>query len=152
MTASDQVVYQPTPPRWWALHVTGELDLATGPHLDARLGRAAARRFGDGLVLDLSAVPFMDCAGLRPLLRAQERLPGRFCLRRPQPLVRRLLDLADVADILRILPDLEPWPAEVDPQRCGVILDDPFDHRLSRPVVTLARARASGPVRPVPKR
>jgi len=118
-----------SPPRWWVLHVSGDLDLLTGPDLDARVGRATALHRGDGLVLDLSNVPFMDCAGLSPVLRARNRLGSRLCLRGLQPRVWRLLQLAGVADQLRILPAADRWPAEADPHRCRVVLDDLLDHR-----------------------
>lgn len=123
--------------QWWALHVSGDLDLLTGPDLDARLGRALAVHRDDGFVLNLSDVLFMDCAGLGPVLRVRNRLGHRLCLRGVQPLVRRLLDLAGVTATLRILPATELWPAEADPLRCHVLLDDLLDHRPAPPVVDL---------------
>ena len=113
--------------------MSGELDLATGPGLDARIGRAMAQRHKDGLVLDLSGVTFMDCAGLQPILRGRNRLGHRLCLRAVPARVLRLLILADVVGSLRILPGEQSWPAEADPGRCGIILDDLFDHRPARP-------------------
>ncbi len=66
-----------------------DLDLSTGPQLDSRLNRAMTLHDGDGLVLDLSDVPFMDCAGLVPVLRARNALGDRFwpvgADRRPRP-------------------------------------------------------------------
>lgn len=132
------------PQRWWALHVSGDLDLVTGPDLDARLGRAMALHHGDGLVLNLSGVPFMDCAGLGPVLRARNRLAERFCLSALRPRVLRLLDLTGVKETLRILPDGGLWPTEADPQRCRVVLDDLFDHRPAQPPVRLGGAPAMG--------
>jgi len=117
------------PNRWWVLFVSDELDLVTGPGLDARIGRAMAPRHGDGLILDLSGVTFIDCAGLRPILRGRNRLGHRLCLRAvPEPVLRLLL-LADVAGSLRILPTEHLWPAEADPERCRTVLDDLLDHR-----------------------
>jgi len=127
------------PDRWWVLHVSGELDVATAPDLDARMGRAVALRHGDGLVLDLSAVTFVDCAGLRPVLRGRNRLGRRLCLRAVPARVLRLLLLAEVAGSVRILPGERLWPAEADPGRCGIIFDDLFDHRPARPVLRLPR-------------
>ena len=131
------------PDRWWALHVSGELDLATGPGLDARMGCAVAQRHGDGLVLDLSTVTFVDCAGPRPVLRGRNRLGQRLCLRAVPAQMLRLLLLAELAGNLRILPGEHLWPAEADPGRCGIILDDLFDHRPARPVVRLPRTDVS---------
>ena len=46
------------------------------------------------MVLDLSEVTYMDCAGLAPMLAARARLGDRFWLRGLQPPVTRLLQLA----------------------------------------------------------
>jgi anti-anti-sigma factor len=137
MEGLDVVVPGPLPTHWWALHVSGELDIATAPDLEARLGRALAQHHGAGIVLDLSAVTFLDCAGLRPVIRARNRLAHRLCLRGVHGRVARLMDLADVTDSLRILPDAQPWPPESEPEHRGVVLDDLFDHRPARPVIDL---------------
>lgn len=147
-TLSDPRALVLPPHDWWALHVSGDLDLVTGPDLDARLGRAMTLHHGEGLVLNLAAVPFMDCAGLGPVLRARNRLGNRFCLRCVHPRVLRLLDVAGVAASLRILPAAELWPTEADPLRCHVILDDLLDHRPAQPVVHLRGT--PGPSTPSP--
>ena len=49
------------------LQPAGELDLATAPHLDARIDRLRADGVED-IVLDLRAVTFLDCFGLRVVL------------------------------------------------------------------------------------
>ena len=96
-----------------------------------------AQRHGDGLVLDLSGVTFMDCAGLQPILRARNRLGHRLCLRAVPARVLRLLLLAGVAGRMRILPGEPPRTAGTDPGRCRIILDDLFDHRPARPAGAL---------------
>jgi anti-anti-sigma factor len=113
------------------LHVSGDLDVFSARDLDARLGRALALHRGDGLVLDLSNVPFMDCAGLGPVLRVRQRLEGRLALRGLQPQVDRLLNLARVVATVRILPPPGLWPSEADPHECRVVWDDLLDHRPS---------------------
>ena len=138
-TLSTPASFVSLPHCWWALQFSGDLDIASGPRLDARLRRAMASHDGDGLVLDLSDVPFMDCAGLGPLLRARNALSERFCLTEPGPRVRRLLALAGVTQTLRILPGTDRWPAEADPRRCHVFLDDLLDHR-STPLARVASA------------
>jgi anti-anti-sigma factor len=140
MTATLPTLTRTTSPvrRWWALHVGGDLDLATAPDLEARLARALAFHRDDGLVLDLSEVTFMDCAGLRPVLRARNRIEHLW-LRGVHPRVRQLLDLAGVTDTLRILPTAQLWPAEADPLLCHVVLDDVSDHRPAQPLVRLGR-------------
>jgi anti-anti-sigma factor len=70
------------------LHLSGEVDLLTAPALRERLYDAAlgSERM---LVVDLSAVTFLDCAGLGPLLEARAYLGGRLRLRGvPWPMQR----------------------------------------------------------------
>jgi stage II sporulation protein AA (anti-sigma F factor antagonist) len=78
--------------------VDGYLDVDTVPelrdHLSDQVGRG--RRH---LLLDLSAVPFMDSSGLNVILRAYEetrRVGGSVRLISPTPTVQRILDLTGV--------------------------------------------------------
>lgn len=77
--------------------IAGELDLATSPQLLDIASRFEAR--SQPVVLDLSAVTFVDSSGVRALLDA-ERLAGdkgrRLALYRPSMAVARLLDLVDL--------------------------------------------------------
>jgi len=116
------------PSRWWAVRPDGDLDLASAPGLTARLARVAARYPDDGIVLDLSRVPFLDCAGLRPLMGARARHGGRFCLRGASPRVLRFLTIAGVAHSLRILPGTDGWPAGAEATRCAIATDDVATH------------------------
>jgi anti-anti-sigma factor len=50
------------------VHLTGELDLATAPELEQVLDDVVARHSG-AIMLDLSGLTFVDCAGLRPVHR-----------------------------------------------------------------------------------
>jgi anti-anti-sigma factor len=54
------------------LLVSGELDLATAPQLEAALA-AHLRSRPQTVIVDLSRVTFIDCAGLNVLLRARRR-------------------------------------------------------------------------------
>jgi len=80
----------------------GELDGATAPSMRSVLAAAVAtpaRR----VVVDLSAVEFMDCSSLRLLRFAARslRAQGRdLVLRYPSAPVRRLLDITGTADEL----------------------------------------------------
>jgi anti-anti-sigma factor len=85
---------------------------------------------GDGFVLDLSDVPFMDCAGLGTVVHAHNSLAERLCLTAPQPRVMRLLELTGVRPTLRILPIGDLWPTEADARRCHVLLDRTGPHRM----------------------
>ncbi|MDX2560800.1 STAS domain-containing protein [Streptomyces sp. TX20-6-3] len=49
--------------------VSGEIDSTTAPHLRRSL-RAALRAHPEGVTLDLAAVTFCDCAGLRGFMTA----------------------------------------------------------------------------------
>ena len=53
--------------------VTGEIDVGSAAELQDKALRAYSR-FGTPLILDLSEVRFMDCAGLNALLRIRARM------------------------------------------------------------------------------
>jgi anti-anti-sigma factor len=86
------------------LTVSGELDLATSPALEAELERASA---GPELViLDLRGVTFMDSTGLSLLVKAQRRAQDsrrRLAVVKGGPQVERLLTLTGVADRLTLI-------------------------------------------------
>jgi anti-anti-sigma factor len=85
------------------LAVRGELDLASYRSLEEALGRAL-ESCPKSVVLDLAELEFMDVAGLRSVLRAQESLTAagkRLVLAAPAPGVRRLLALTGQEDALR---------------------------------------------------
>jgi len=84
--------------------VHGEQDLASAPELARALAEAAAHP-GSQVRVDLQAVTFMDCAGIRPLLQAQETLGDRLCLWNPSPAVTRLLQLADLFGTFAVFSD-----------------------------------------------
>ncbi|MEU2546973.1 STAS domain-containing protein [Streptomyces roseolus] len=80
------------------LTVGGELDMETAAGLQDRL----SEQFGHGrrrLVLDLSALDFMDSSGLNVLIRAVNRVResgGDLYLAAPTPAVRRILEITGV--------------------------------------------------------
>lgn len=73
----------------------GDLDIASAPVLASALDVLADLGLRT-VVLDVSAVAFMDCAGLSALLEADRRLAGGLQLARPSRAVTRLLGLVDV--------------------------------------------------------
>lgn len=78
--------------------VVGELDLITGAELIAVIETLAGDA-GDDVLLDLSAVPFIDSEGLRALLLATERVSSRsrrLVLGKASAAVERLLQLAGI--------------------------------------------------------
>ncbi|MGB9185351.1 MAG: STAS domain-containing protein [Solirubrobacteraceae bacterium] len=80
--------------------VSGELDLASSPSLEAELKRVADTG-SELLVLDLRQLEFMDSTGLSVIVKAHQRLAdeGRslYVVRGSQQ-VQRLLDLTGVAE------------------------------------------------------
>jgi anti-sigma B factor antagonist len=86
------------------LTVTGELDLATSPALEAELERASS---GPELViLDLRGVTFMDSTGLSLLVKAQRRAQDarrRLAVVKGGAQVQRLLTLTGVAERLTLI-------------------------------------------------
>ncbi|MFI2608938.1 STAS domain-containing protein [Kitasatospora sp. NPDC018619] len=90
----------------------GEIDLDTAPAL--RRALAAALESHREVVLDLSEVTFMDCAGLGALVRARnqaDRGGRRLVLRGADRRVVRLLKLTGLHRRLAV----EPSPAPVAP-------------------------------------
>jgi anti-anti-sigma factor len=89
-----------------ALRLAGEVDVAASGAVRSRVDAAA----GGPLVVDLSAVTFVDSSGLRELLRARmecERLGGRLVLAGVPPVVERLFDLTGTAAMFEIAPTLD---------------------------------------------
>jgi anti-anti-sigma factor len=78
--------------------VVGEVDIATAPNVRRAIQRATRASKGQ-VVLDLSGVTFMDCAGLRPLLEAKARLAERLLLRSIPERVADLLRLTEVQEV-----------------------------------------------------
>lgn len=72
----------------------GELDLATAPQLERRLGELSGR-----LVLDLRRLDFIDSTGLRLLLRTEERSrrDGLDLRLAPGPAAQRLIELTGLS-------------------------------------------------------
>ena len=91
--------------------VAGEVDLATAPRLDKAIRELERRRL-PMVQVDLAEVSFMDVTGLRVLLDAARRANEdghRFTISRPQPNVRRLLELAAIDQSLEMI-DEPPTP------------------------------------------
>jgi anti-anti-sigma factor len=88
------------------LRLAGELDLATADQLREEIrtlvGHGSALRV---LVLDLAALEFLDATGLSALLEARRKLEASgatLTLRRPRPMVVRMLNLLNLDDALHI--------------------------------------------------
>lgn len=57
--------------------VTGDVDVATAPALDAAITEALAGSAGGAICVDLSAVTFLDSSGIAVLLRGRRDADGR---------------------------------------------------------------------------
>ena len=92
--------------RWATL--AGELDASTAPLLDEALHDAEVD--AQLIVLDLRALAFIDCTGVRAIFQSSERLrqSGRLMavVRGPRP-VDKVFTLTRVAETMQIF-DLEP--------------------------------------------
>ncbi|WP_371483697.1 STAS domain-containing protein [Kitasatospora sp. NBC_00315] len=91
--------------------VRGEIDMDTAHQITSAVedGLLARPRI---LILDLRAVTFCDCAGLRSLLRARQRVTNAgatFHLGPASATVRRILDITGAAAALELQPDI-PLP------------------------------------------
>jgi anti-sigma B factor antagonist len=85
-----------------ALLLSGELDLATAPILEAAIVRVSAKR-ARGLTLDLSELTFMDASGLHVIVYVNQlykRLGYGFSLIPGSEAVQRLFQITGVIDEL----------------------------------------------------
>ncbi|GAA2974147.1 hypothetical protein GCM10010519_06690 [Streptomyces lactacystinicus] len=89
----------------FVVRADGEIDLGTAPSL--RRALTAALKSHREVVLDLSEVTFMDCAGLGVLVQAHnqaDRCGGRLALRGAGRCVLRLLKLTGLNGRLIVEP------------------------------------------------
>jgi anti-sigma B factor antagonist len=94
---------------WCLVTATGDIDLATAPELSRVLQAAIpAQQPERHLILDLAAVNFIDCSGLRLLVQTRHRLADRFWLANPPRQVRWLLGLTGLTDTFAVLDGLPP--------------------------------------------
>lgn len=86
--------------------LTGELDLASAPHLQQVLDQLCRDDLPE-VVLDLSGLNFLSVVGLGVFLRADDQLRaagGRLILHRPGRLARRILAITQLDTVLAIQP------------------------------------------------
>ena len=87
------------------VEAVGEIDMATAPQLAAALEAVSGRV--TRVVVDLSAVSFLDSSGLNTLVHAQRALLGRrLSLRVVSPLdqvVRQVFEITQLTDELGVV-------------------------------------------------
>ena len=91
------------------LFVEGEIDVASAPRLIAALNEAVAEA-ARSVIIDLTSVGFMDSTGLALLINAHRRLAIRrkgFAVVCPAGPLRRVFEITDMVDTLRVCPDRE---------------------------------------------
>jgi anti-sigma B factor antagonist len=84
--------------------VAGDVDLGTAPDFEDELARAVEEHLGTALVIDLSAVTFIDSTGLNSLVRAfeRQRLAGSaLALVTDDPRVAMMLEVTRLDRVLR---------------------------------------------------
>ncbi|MGI9861223.1 anti-sigma factor antagonist [Moorella naiadis] len=85
--------------------IKGEVDLETADRLRQELEASLDHARPEVLLLDLAGVTFMDSSGLGVILGRYRRLKkqgGKVVLARPQPQVRRLLEISGLGKIMAI--------------------------------------------------
>lgn len=94
---------------WLIVAVAGEIDLLTAPALRERL-ISAIDGGADRLVLDLSAVGFIDSSGLGTLIAAHKRLrerEGEFIIVATARAILSVLTLTGLDKVFTVVADVE---------------------------------------------
>jgi anti-sigma B factor antagonist len=88
------------------LRLHGELDTLSAPHLRSAMD-ASIDAGNTEIVVDLTALTFMDAAGLRVIAHAANRLElvgGTLAIRNPSEIVRRILEITGMTDLAELYP------------------------------------------------
>lgn len=118
-------------PAWREVIWEGEVDMAVAPTMLARVFDGA---HDDYVVVDLSAVQFMDASGLGALIKARRLLRagnGDLLVRHPSSTVRWMLGHFDLSDLIE--PEQQPGPSQAG-HRTGVEQKSPIVRLQARPV------------------
>lgn len=93
------------------VYVEGDIDLATAHALREALVKALEK--SATVVVDVGGAGFIDSTGLNAFVRGHreaERAGGSLRLRRPSPMLRRLLEITALESVLLIDDDAPPPP------------------------------------------
>jgi anti-sigma B factor antagonist len=80
--------------------ISGEVDMSNVQSVEAKL-RAVLGEPHDLVVIDLSALSFIDSSGIAALLRIAERV-DRLEIRNPSSTVQRIIEATGLTDVLRL--------------------------------------------------
>jgi len=86
----------------WVVTVSGDLDLASAPQLEA-VFEALEARASDQVLVDLAAVSFLDSSGIRAVVRAKRRLDGigaTLVIDAVSDAARQVLEISGILDAL----------------------------------------------------
>jgi anti-sigma B factor antagonist len=89
--------------------VTGEIDIATAPTLREHVAQVVETS-GSDLIIDLSAVDFIDSTGLGVIVGAYKKVgerEGSLSVVSGQELVRRLFSITGLDDVIPIMATLD---------------------------------------------
>jgi anti-sigma B factor antagonist len=90
--------------------VRGEVDLHNSPELRAALLGVITKHRFTRLILDLSAVPYMDSSAIAVLVEVLQKVKrggGKICLTHLQPRVKGLLEIARLNTVFVLAKDEE---------------------------------------------
>ncbi len=96
--------------------VTGDVDLVSAAHLREVLEDAL--HLSSHLIVDVSGMTFIDSSGLTALVHAHRRAAdsgGSMTVRRPSPMLKRLLGITRLETVL-VVDDAEADPSTTDGQ------------------------------------
>jgi stage II sporulation protein AA (anti-sigma F factor antagonist) len=85
----------------------GDLDMAVADAVRDRVGELVGSAGGGRVILDLSELRFIDSRGVRALLQLQQQAEAEgatLILFRPNPHVRKVLDLLELGAVFSIEP------------------------------------------------
>lgn len=104
---------------WPVARLVGAVDLSNVDDLAQRL-ESSVTNHCPGLVLDLSAVTYLDSTGLRLVYRLARQLGDRQQRLRlvvpPGARITRVLELAGVSSVATVVPDMSALPREDEEQ------------------------------------
>jgi anti-sigma B factor antagonist len=100
---------KPVQDRSNVLPLKGEIDLHVSPSVTASLNAMIDRK-PERLVVDLSAVSYIDSAGLAALIQAMQKVEtygGKFRLAGLQETVRSIFEISRLDQVFQIFPDVD---------------------------------------------
>ena len=101
-------VTQPSP-GLYVIALIGEMDIANAPEFAARIAGLGATG-SDRVVIDLSALTFLDSSGINALVSAAKAIEaggGEVTLAAPTSHIRQVFEIVHLSDVVSIEPSLE---------------------------------------------